>query len=169
VTGLSFTAIGVGSIIGGAAGSRAIAATSARTTLVWGLILQAVLTVPIAFLGTASWWVVVIVVTTFLSGLVNLAAIVAFLVTATSGVAAAEQGVATGLATMSQQIGFTTGIPIMSAIVTAYVHAAGRPTPHTLLRGIDIALLGNAALALATAGLVALAFRTTDRRLVHSA
>ena len=42
-------------------------------------------------------------------------------------------GLATGLATMSQQIGITMGIPIMSAIVTATVHTTGATSSTSVL------------------------------------
>ncbi len=57
------------------------------------------------------------------------------MVTATSGLADDVQGLATGLATMSQQVGITMGIPIMSAIATARIHAlGGRDGAHRLAR-----------------------------------
>ncbi|GGJ15476.1 hypothetical protein GCM10010121_027690 [Streptomyces brasiliensis] len=62
--------------------------------------------------------------------------IVAFMVTATSGLADHEQALATGLATMTQQIGITMGTPIMSAIATA------------VLGGLRVAIAVNAALVL---------------------
>lgn len=64
-------------------------------------------------------------------------AIVGFMVTATSGIPDGEQGMATGLATMTQQIGITMGTPIMSAVVV---------TAPVLLDGIGLAVLVNAAI-----------------------
>jgi hypothetical protein len=42
---------------------------------------------------------------------------------------------------MSQQVGITMGIPVMSAIATAQIHALGGQTPHTVLRGVPAAAL----------------------------
>ena len=75
----------------------------------------------------SSWarprrYLALVLVATFVGGVANLVAIVGFMVTVTTGVPDREQGLATGLATMSQQVGITMGIPIMSAIVTAVVH-----------------------------------------------
>jgi hypothetical protein len=91
----------------------------------------------------------------FAGGVANLAAIVGCMVTATSGLPDAEQGLATGLTTMSQQVGITIGIPVMSAIVTARVHALGAATAGNVLDGISTALAVNAALAAITAILLA--------------
>jgi hypothetical protein len=64
-----------------------------------------------------------------------------------AGLPDAEQGLATGLATMSQQVGITVSIPVMSAIATARVHALGAATAGNVLDGISTALAVNAALA----------------------
>jgi IMP dehydrogenase/GMP reductase len=54
------------------------------------------------------------------------AAIVAYTVTATSGLPDEEQGLATGLTSMTQQVGITVGIPVLSAVAaTRTVELAG--------------------------------------------
>ncbi len=55
----------------------------------------------------------------------RLLVIVGFMVTATSRLADHEQGLATGLATMTQQIGITMGTPIMSVIAIAAMTGTG--------------------------------------------
>ncbi len=97
---------------------------------------------------------------TFIGGVAKLVAIVGFMVTATSGLPDGEQGLATGLATMSQQVGITMGIPIMSAIVTARTHSLGIQTPGTVLSGVATAIAVNAVLCLVTALAVGLLMRT---------
>jgi len=81
------------------------------------------------------------------------------MVTVTSGLPDEEQGLATGLATMSQQVGITMGIPIMSAVATAQIHALGGQSPHTVLRGVSVALTVNAAACVAAAVLLAVFLR----------
>lgn len=49
--------------------------------------------------------------------------IVAYTVTATSGLPDDEQGLATGLSTLTQQVGITLGIPILSTVATARTNA----------------------------------------------
>ncbi|WCN79548.1 hypothetical protein [Micromonospora sp. LH3U1] len=92
-----------------------------------------------------------LLVATLIAGVANLVAIVGFMVTVTPGVPDQEQGLATGLATMSQQVGITMDIPIMSAIVTATVHAdAGQPSTG-ILTGLTAATGVNAVLCHLTA------------------
>jgi len=64
-------------------------------------------------------------------------AIVGLMVTATSGLPDDKQGLATGWATMSQQVGITMGIPIMSAIATARIHSLGGERAHRPVRRDD--------------------------------
>ena len=79
------------------------------------------------------------------------------MVTATSGPADHEQGLATGLAAMTQQIGITVGAPIMSAIATVTMTGTGTGA-SAVLGGLRTALAANAALvvvgALASAGVL---------------
>ena len=72
--------------------------------------------------------------------------IVGFMVTATSGLPDAEQGLATGLASMSQQVGITLGTPVMSAVVTAVT--AGATTASAVHDGVRTAIAVNAGLVL---------------------
>lgn len=67
------------------------------------------------------------------------------MVTATSGPADHEQGLATGLAAMTQQIGITVGAPIMSAIATVTMTGTGTGA-SAVLGGLRTALAANAAL-----------------------
>ncbi len=82
-------------------------------------------------------------------GFGNMLAIVGFMVTATSGVPDEEQGLATGLAMMTQQVGITMGIPIMSALATARMAGLGASGPGVVLSGVGFAILINSAVVLA--------------------
>lgn len=86
---------------------------------------------------------------TFVGGGANLAPIVGFLVTATSDLPDHEQGLATGLTTMTQQVGITLGTPIMSAVATAHTHGAAGT--RTILTGLTDAIAVDAVLCVATA------------------
>jgi hypothetical protein len=81
----------------------------------------------------------------YVGGVGNMLVIVGFMVTATSGLADHEQGLATGLATMTQQVGITMGTPIMSAVATAAMVGAGT---SALLGGLKVAIAVNAAIVL---------------------
>jgi MFS family permease len=83
---------------------------------------------------------------TFFGGIGNMLVIVGFMVTATSGLPDAEQGLATGLASMSQQVGITMGTPIMSAVVTSA--SADAVTASANHHGVTVAIAVNAALVL---------------------
>ena len=86
-----------------------------------------------------------LLVATFAGGVANLVAIVGFMVVATSGLPDHEQGLATGLTSMSQQVGITLGIPVMSAVATARAD---------LLDGLALAIAAVAAVCVAAALLV---------------
>ena len=154
--GLSFAVLGVGTVLGGVLGPRVIGVLGSRNALVAGFAVQAVATAPLVFLGSSSGWIVLLLLATFVGGIANLVAIVGFMVSATSGLPDDEQGLATGLATMSQQVGIAMGIPVMSAIVTTRVHALGGVTRHTVLHGISTALTVNVAICLGIALVLAL-------------
>lgn len=153
--GLSFAVLGAGTVLGGLLGPRLISAVGSRAAIVLGVSVQAAATVPLVFLGPQPGWIIVFLAATFAGGVANLVAIVGFMVTATSGLPAAEQGLATGLTTMSQQVGITMGIPVMSAIATARIHALGAATAGNVLHGVSTALAVNAAACAATAVVLA--------------
>ncbi|XVV09436.1 MFS transporter [Actinoplanes sp. CA-131856] len=112
--GLSFAVLGAGTVVGGIVAPRVIARRGARGALAGGLVVQAAATLPLVLLGPGRPWLLVL---TFVGGVANLVAIVAFMVTVTNALPAADQGLATGLATMSQQIGITVGTPVMAAVL----------------------------------------------------
>ncbi|KQX58976.1 MULTISPECIES: MFS transporter [unclassified Streptomyces] len=140
--GLSFGVLGAGTVLGGVGASRFIARFGARTALVAGGLLQAAATLALYGLGDDRGSLWLLLAATFAGGVGNMLAIVGFMVTATSGIPDHEQGTATGLATMTQQIGITMGTPIMSAVVV---------TTPVLLDGIGLAVLVNAAIVVAGA------------------
>ncbi|GAA5162261.1 MULTISPECIES: MFS transporter [Amycolatopsis] len=114
--GLSFAVLGAGTVLGGLLGPRLIARIGPRRTIVTGFLVQAAATAPLVLLGPAPGWIALLLVATFAGGVANLVAIVGFMVTATSGLPDGEQGLATGLTTMSQQVGITLGTPVLSAV-----------------------------------------------------
>lgn len=135
-----------------------IARTSTPTALVAGGLLQAACTAILLLLGPTSASMALLLPATFLGGIGNMLVIVGFMVTATTGLPDREQGLATGLASMSQQVGITMGAPIMSAIVTATT--AGAVTAGAVLDGVTVALAVNAALVLVGVVIAAVFLRT---------
>ncbi|MFB7454372.1 MFS transporter [Streptomyces sp. NPDC056194] len=150
--GLSFGVLGAGTVLGGVAASRFIGRFGARAALVSGGLLQAAATLALYGLGDDRGSLALLLAATFAGGVGNMLAIVGFMVTATSGIPDDEQGMATGLATMTQQIGITMGTPVMSAVVV---------TAPVLLDGIGRAVLVNAAIVAAGAVLSGVLLRRT--------
>jgi EmrB/QacA subfamily drug resistance transporter len=148
--GLAFALLGIGTVLGGLLASHIIGRIGSKRAIVVAFVVQAAATVPLAFLSDMAGWLTVLLVATFAGGIANLVAIVGFMVTATSGLPDTEQGLATGLATMSQQVGITLGTPVMSTVATAAGATAGH-MPH----GIATAVAVNAAACIAAAGLFA--------------
>ncbi|MFE6719081.1 MFS transporter [Streptomyces albidoflavus] len=144
--GVSFAVLGLGTVTGGVLAARVIARSSVGATLVAGGLLQAVFTGVLLLLGESPAWMGLLLPATFFGGVGNMLVIVGFMVTATSGLPDGEQGLATGLATMSQQIGITMGTPVMSAVVTA--GTAGAVTAGAVLHGVTLAVAVNAVLVL---------------------
>lgn len=150
--GLILGVLGIGTVIGGLVAPRIIGRTGARTAIITGLVVQALATAPLAFVGDSRTWLVPLLVLTFAGGVANLVAIVGYTVASTAGVPSDKQGLATGLVTMSQQVGIALGTPVMSVLATGAVAAA-------LLPGLQFAIGVNAAIALGTALLIAFFLR----------
>ncbi|WP_052847602.1 MFS transporter [Streptomyces avicenniae] len=143
--GLSFGVLGIGTVVGGSTASRVIGRFGSRRTLIAGGILQTLSTVALLGLGDDRAWMGLLLVATFAGGVGNMLVIVGFMVTATSGLADHEQGLATGLATMTQQVGITMGTPIMSTVATAGMTGGGAAA---VLGGLKVAIAVNAAVVL---------------------
>ncbi|SHL26983.1 MFS transporter [Actinacidiphila paucisporea] len=161
--GVTFGVLGAGTVVGGLLAPRVIARTSLLTPLVAGGLLQTAATAALLFLGTSTGPALALLLpATFLGGIGNMLVIVGFMVTATGGLPDAEQGLATGLASMSQQVGITMGTPIMSAVVTA--STAGATSASAIHHGVTAAIAVNSALVLIGVLLAAAFLRTPRQR-----
>lgn len=154
-TGLALGVLGAGTFAGGVAAPRIMGRLGGRGTLVAGLVLQAAATAALLGLGESRDSLGLLLAATAIGGFGNLVAIVAFMGTATSGLPDGEQGLATGLATMTQQVAITLGIPVMSAVATANASVLG---------GLRLATAVNALIALAGAALVGAFLRRSGDR-----
>jgi EmrB/QacA subfamily drug resistance transporter len=157
--GLSFAVLGIGTVIGGLIGPRIIGRFGNKAAIVGGFLVQAVATLSLVLVSDASGSIWLVLVATFVGGVANLVVIVGFMVTATSGVPASEQGLATGLTTMSQQVGITMGTPIMSAVFTAVVLTSATPDASAVLTGVTTAIWVNGGICVAGALAVAVFLR----------
>ena len=99
---------------------------------------QGLATLPLVFLGTNRTIALVVLIPALFIGFYgHVAAIVAYTVTGTSGVPDGDQGLATGLTSMTQEVGGTVGTPVLAAIAaTQAVHLTGM---HLAL-SVDVAL-----------------------------
>ena len=123
--------------------------------LVVSLAVQGIATVPLVFLGTNPIALAILIPALFIGFFGHVAAIVAFTITATSGLPDRDQGLATGITSLAQQVGITIGIPILGTLAA---------TQTTLLGGIHIALWVDVVVTLATAGLVWIGLRPHHTR-----
>ncbi|TDB90105.1 MFS transporter [Actinomadura sp. KC216] len=153
VTGLVFGVPGLASVAAGVIAGRVVGRLGSRGVLVAGLAVQGLATVPLIFLGADRLALAVLIPALFIGFFGHVSAIVAFTVTATSGLPDEQQGLATGLTSMTQQVALTVGIPIMGAVAA---------TQGTGLAGIHLALGVIVALTLVTVALVWFGLRPRD-------
>lgn len=165
-TGLAFGVIGIACFLGGVAAPRVMARIGSAAALVVGLVLQGVMTAAVFNVGDSRGQLALVLAALSLGGVGHLFAIVGYMVTSTSGVADDEQGLVTGIASMTQQVSIALGIPVISSVVTARMESrsGAHSESDALLSGISAGVLVNAAVVLAGALLVALALVRRGRR-----
>lgn len=146
--GLTLGVLGLGTVLGGLIAPRVIGRIGSPRAIAIGMTAQAAATLPLAFASDQQVWAIPLLILTFLGGVANLVAIVGYVVTATAEVPSDQQGLATGLVTMSQQVGIALGTPAMAAVVAAFAGAG-------LLAGLQMAIGLNAVIAFVTAVLAA--------------
>lgn len=139
-TGLILGIPGLASVVAGVIAGRFIGRFGNRKVLAVSLIVQALSTLALVFMGTDPIALAILLPALFIGFFGHVSAIVAFTVTSTSGLPNEEQGLATGLVSMTQQIAITVGVPILSAIAA---------TQATELDGIHFALAANGLILLA--------------------
>ncbi|MEU7859778.1 MFS transporter [Nonomuraea sp. NPDC049141] len=159
--GLAFGGSSIAAIVGGLLAPRVIGAIGSKRTLVTALTVQglgilALLTVDE---GDAGIYLVLTAVAVAFFG--HAMGLVSYTVIATSGLPDEEQGLATGLSTMSQQIALTLGTPVLAAVAAFGTHTANgvAATIGDTLDGMHRAVLAAAVASLVIAALVAAFFR----------
>ncbi len=154
-TGLIFGLPGLASVVAGVIAGRFIGRFGSRNVLAVGLSVQGLATLPLVFLGADRLALAVLIPALFIGFFGHVTAIVAYMVTGTSGLANEEQGLATGLTSMTQQVAITVGIPILGSIAA---------TQSVELTGIHLALGVDVALTLASVVVVWLGLRPRGER-----
>ncbi|MEV8638327.1 MFS transporter [Streptosporangium sp. NPDC051023] len=155
ITGLIFGVPGLAAVGAGVIAGRFIGRFGSREVLAAGLSVQALATLPLVFLGTGRVALAVLIPALFVGFFGHVTAIVAYTVTGTSGLANEEQGLATGLTSMTQQVAITVGIPILSSVAA---------TQSVELTGIHLALSVNVAVTLVSVVLVWFGLRPRGER-----
>ncbi|WP_254802884.1 MFS transporter [Kitasatospora sp. SUK 42] len=141
-TGIAFSALGVSAFLGGAFAPRIIGRYGNRATLVAGLVFQVVGPLGV-FLVTGSGGGIALVLAAMTVGAFgHVMGVVAYMVTGTTGLPNDEQGLATGLATMTQQVALAMGTPVLSAVASSRIHALEGNGSHAdaVLSGVRLAL-----------------------------
>jgi MFS family permease len=155
VTGLIFGVPGLAAVFAGPIAGRVIGRYGYRAALAAGMAVQGASTLPLIFIGAERLGLAVLVPALFVSFFGHVTAIVAYTVTGTSGLPDGEQGLATGLTSMTQQVGITIGIPVLSAIAA---------TQSSELAGIHLALTVNVVLTFVSIVLIWIGLRPAERR-----
>lgn len=144
-TGLIFGIPGLASVAAGVIAGRFIGRFGSRAVLTVGLSVQGLATVPLVLLSADRAALVVLIPALLLGFFGHVTAIVAYTVTAASGLPNREQGLATGLTSMTQQVAVTIGIPILSSIAVSQ---------SVQLTGIRLALTADVVVTLVSVVLI---------------
>lgn len=150
-TGVVFGVPGLASVAAGVVAGRIIGRFGGRVVLAVSMSVQGIATLPLVFLGAHRLALVVLVPALFIGFFGHVAAIVAYTVTGTSGVEDGEQGLATGLTSMTQQMAGTVGTPVLGAIAA---------TQAVQLTGMHLALVFDVVITLSVALLIFVRLRS---------
>lgn len=166
VTGLTFGLLGAAAFVGGTVAPRLIGKVGGPGGLVVGLIIQASASFMLFFVGDGKSWITLVLIGTAVSGYGHITAVVSYMVTSTSGLPDSEQGLATGLTTLTQQVGLTLGVPVLSTIATAQASQPhpGQSDASAVLDGVRTATLVNGGVLVAGMLLLAIFFLPKSAR-----
>jgi MFS family permease len=150
VTGLIFGVPGLAAVTAGVLAGRLLGTFGFGKVLPVAMLLQGLAILPLTLLGAGRASIALLVPMLLVGFFGHVSSIVAYTVAGTSGLSDDNQGLATGLTTMTQQVAISVGIPILSAI------AASRAVELT---GIHFALSIDVAVTLVSAALVWIGLR----------
>ncbi|KAA0021411.1 MFS transporter [Antrihabitans cavernicola] len=145
ITGLVFGVPGLTAVAAGPIAGRLVGRFGSRRVLAVALFVQGLATVPLALLGADRAALPILLGALFVGFFGHVTAIVAYTVTGTTGLQDHEQGLATGLTSMTQQVAVTIGVPILSSIAA---------TQHGELTGIHLGTTVGAVTILVSAAIV---------------
>ncbi|MFP1625151.1 MFS transporter [Streptomyces sp. 5K101] len=151
-TGVVIGLPGILTIVGGTIAPRLLGRIGASAVLALSLVVQSAGYAVLLWLNDGDSGVVLVLVALAVGFFGHAYSLVSYMVTATSGLPDEEQGLATGLTTMSMQIAITLGIPVVSAVIaarTSALEASASPT-DAVLGGLHAGVLVNALFLLAS-------------------
>jgi MFS family permease len=150
ITGFVFGVPGLAAVAAGVVAGRLIGPLGVRKVLTAGVFVQGASLIPLIFLGSGRVWLAALLPALFVSFFGHVTSIVSYTVTGTSGLPNDEQGLATGLTLMTQNVAITVGIPFLSAVAA---------TQTKELTGIHLAMTVDVAIVLASALLIWIGLR----------
>lgn len=153
-TGVVIGLPGLLTVLGGTIAPRLLARIGAPAVLAMSLVVQCVGYGVLVLLNeNASTGIVLVLVALSVGFFGHAYSLVSYMVSATSGVPDDEQGLATGLTTMSMQIAITLGIPVVSAVIAARTSALEKTASETdaVLGGLHAGVVVLALFLLASA------------------
>ena len=157
-TGLAFGGAGLAAVAGGIVAPSVIGRLGPHRSLVIALVTQGSGIALLLAAGQGGGGIVLVVGALSFAFFGHAYGITAYMVTATSGLPDHQQGLATGLTTLSQQIALTLGTPILSAIAVARTSSL-EPSSSAVdaaLGGIHLAVGAAVIAQLAAAALIAI-------------
>lgn len=155
VTGLVLGLPGLVAVAAGIVAGSLIGKVGNVRLLTISMAVQGLAILPLAFLGTTPSILYVVVPCLVVAFFAHVSAIVSFIVTGTSGLPNEEQGLATGLTSMTQQVAITVGTPILVAVAT---------TQATEAVGVQFALRVDVAFTLLSALVVGIGLTSRARQ-----
>lgn len=157
-TGLAFGGAGLAAVAGGIAAPRIMGRLGTHASLVIAVVIQGLGIALLLGVGQGAGGIILVIAALSVAFFGHAYGITAYMVTATSGLPDEQQGLATGLTTLSQQIALTLGTPILSAIAVARTSSleATRSTAEAMLGGIHHAVAIDVIVHLAAAALIAI-------------
>ncbi|KUM69497.1 MFS transporter [Streptomyces sp. ISL-22] len=155
-TGVAFSVLGVSAFLGGAFAPRVIGRYGNLRTLVAGLVLQLVGPLGVFLFTGGGGGIALVLAALTVGAFGHVMGVVAYMVTATDGLPDDEQGLATGLATMTQQVALAVGTPVLSAVASSRIHAVAADGEYAdaVLSGVRLALGVDTLITVAAAALV---------------
>ena len=155
ITGLAFGLLGTAAFVVGMKAAPVIERFGNRRVLAYGLVGQGITAITLAMCGTDPGWLWFVLAVTLVNGAVHILALVAFMITATSGLSNKDEGAASSIVSMTQLSSISLGIPLMSAVLTALMHVFASVGDDGFLPAFSLTLVVDGALTIIVALLIA--------------